>query len=91
MGKKRRRFTEEFKREAVRLAFSGERPVREVGDELGVRPDMLQRWQRELAAAERPAPASELELARLHRELREVREERDILKKALAIFSDRRP
>jgi transposase-like protein len=32
-----------------------------------------------------------LEVIRLRRELREVREERDILKKALAIFSDRRP
>ena len=49
MGERRRRFSEEFKREAVRLAFEGGRPVSEVARELEVRPDMLRRWRRKLS------------------------------------------
>lgn len=49
MNEKRRRFSEEFKREATRLAFEGSRPVAEVGRELDVRPDMLRRWRRKLS------------------------------------------
>ena len=91
MGETRRRFSEELKREAVRLAFESDRRVTEVARELDVRPDMLRRWRKRLAGeGSKPGP-SELEVTRLRRELREVREERDILKKALAIFSDRRP
>lgn len=91
MGERRRRFSEEFKREAVRLAFTGDRPVAEVARELDVRPDMLQRWRRRFSDQELKPSVSEREVAELRRELRLVREERDILKKALAIFSDRRP
>lgn len=91
MGEKRRRFSEEFKREAVRLAFESDRRVTEVARELDVRPDMLRRWRKSLAAERSRPSASEVEVTGLRRELREVREERDILKKALAIFSDRRP
>lgn len=91
MRERRRRFSEEFKREAVRLAFESDRRVTEVARELDVRPDMLRRWRKKLAGEESKPSASELEVTRLRRELRDVREERDILKKALAIFSDRRP
>lgn len=90
MGEKRRRFSEEFKREAVRLAFESGRRVTEVARELDVRPDMLRRWRKQLSGAGSRPSTSEVEVTRLQRELREVREERDILKKALAIFSDRR-
>lgn len=91
MGEKRRRFSEEFKREAVRLAFESGRRVTDVARELDVRPDMLRRWRKKLAGEGAKPSDAELEVGRLRRELREVREERDILKKALAIFSDRRP
>lgn len=91
MAETRRRFSEEFKREAVRLAFESDRRVTEVARELDVRPDMLRRWKKALAAEGSKPSASDQEVTRLRRELREVREERDILKKALAIFSDRRP
>lgn len=90
MSERRRRFSEEFKREAVRLAFEGSRPVTEVARELDLRPDMLRRWRRKLSGEESGPSEAEREMARLRRELRNVREERDILKKALAIFSDRR-
>jgi transposase len=88
MGEKRRRFSEDFKREAVRLAFEGGRPVAEVARELEVRPDQLRRWRNKLRGEGKPSEV-EVELRRVRRELALVREERDILKKALAIFSDR--
>ena len=91
MAERRRRFSDEFKREAVRLAFESDRRVTEVARELDVRPDMLRRWRKKFAGEGSKPSASEQEVTRLRRELREVREERDILKKALAIFSDRRP
>ena len=81
MGEKRRRFSEEFKREAVRLAFEGGEPVSQVARELDVRTDMLRRWRRELAGeASRPSEA-EQEVRRLRRELSRTQEERDIPKK----------
>ncbi len=91
MVEQRRRFSEEFKREAVRMAFGGDRPVAEVARELEVRPDMVRRWRRNLAGEQAAPSELEVENRQLRRELRDVREERDILKKALAIFSDRRP
>lgn len=94
MGESRRRFKREFKIEAVRMVAEGGRRVTEVARDLGLRPDMLRRWQRELAEDQRQAfpgqghlKPDEEETRRLRRELDRVREERDILKKALAIFS----
>lgn len=90
MGSRRRRFSDEFKREAVRLAFDGSRPVTEVARELEVRPDLLRRWRRKFAGqAVDELSDVERDNLRLRRELRRTQEERDILKKALAIFSDR--
>lgn len=87
----RRRFSDEFKQEAVRLAFEGSRPVAEVAQELEVRPDQLRKWRRKLLGQGTPELSeTERENRRLRRELRQTQEERDILKKALAIFSDRR-
>ncbi len=91
MGSRRRRFSDEFKLEAVRLGFEGSRPVAEVARELEVRPDQLRKWRRKLQGHETSVPSeAERENRRLRRELRHTQEERDILKKALAIFSDRR-
>ena len=94
MGDRRRRFKREFKLEAVRMVVEGGRRVSEVARDLGLRPDMLRRWQRELAADPQQAfpgqgylKPDEEEMRRLRRELERIREERDILKKALAIFS----
>jgi transposase len=87
----RRRYDAEFKREAIRLVVEGGRTAAEVARSLGIEPKVLQRWKRESEAFPgpgRPKPSEE-ELWRLRRELAEVTEERDILKKALAIFSKR--
>lgn len=91
MGKKRRRFSEDFKREAVRLAYESGRRVSDVATELDVRPDLIRRWRHALSGGEpgQPASVESQEIRRLQRKLSRVREERDILKKALAIFSDR--
>jgi transposase len=95
MGEKRRRFDREFKRQAVRLACEEGQILSQVARDLDVRPDMLRRWKRQFEeGGERAFPgegkARDEELARLQRELRRVTEERDILKKAVAIFSEPR-
>jgi transposase len=94
MGEQRRRFNREFKLEAVRMVVEGGHRVSEVARDLDLRPDMLRRWQREFQEDQQQAfpgqghlKADEEETRRLRRELERVREERDILKKALAIFS----
>lgn len=82
------------------MVTTGGHDVVEVARDLGIRPDMLRKWIR-LMEEDGPSafpgsghfrggdPADE-ELRQLRRKLRDVEEERDILKKALAIFSDRR-
>ena len=91
MGEKRRQFSDEFKREAVRLAYESGRRVADVARELELRPDMIRRWRRKFSGeVGGGGTVSEPEVRRLQRELSLVREERDILKKALAILSDRR-
>ena len=90
----RRRFDAEFKREAVRLIASGGRKASEVARNLGISPQLLHRWKSKLLDDPQNAfpgkghlkPEDE-ELRGLKRQLADVTEERDILKKALAIFS----
>jgi transposase len=89
MGK-RRRYTNEFKSEAVKLAERGEAPVAQVARDLGLNQTALRRWislYGERAGRQRMTPEEHEELIRLRREVRRVTEERDILKKAVSIFS----
>jgi transposase len=91
----RRRFTKEFKTEAVELALRSNKAMVEIAGDLGVRPELLYRWKSEYKVNKEQAfPGSghlhdpeEEQVRRLERELRSTQEERDILKKALAIFS----
>jgi len=93
----RRRFTPEFKRQAVELLNAGHRPAAEIARELGVPRNRLYKWQKQVAAhsgafpgsGRQPEPAAEI--ARLKRELARVIEERDILKKAAAFFARESP
>ncbi len=88
--RKRRKFTNEFKMEAVKLAERGEVPVAQVARELGLNETVLRRWMGlygKRAGANRLTPEEHEELIRLRREVRRVTEERDILKKAVSIFS----
>ena len=91
MSKKRRQYTPEFKEEAVQLWQSSDKAAAEIENDLGISHGLLYRWKRELhiqAAAEADGSAAEsAELRRLKRELVLVKQERDILKKAVGIFS----
>jgi transposase len=89
----RRVFTEEFKRDAVQLAKE-RRNVAQAARDLGVHESVLSRWKRQLdTAPERPFPGQgnpqNLELAQLKRENARLREENEILKKAVGIFTVR--
>ena len=101
MGQGRRQFTDEFKREAVALLASSGRPLLQIASELGISPSILRNWRngsggRDAGSARRPipapaphpAPAAASEISRLRRENDRLRMERDILKKAVAIFSE---
>ncbi len=93
MTKKRRSFTEEYKSEVVNLIGAQGRPVRQVCEELGLTESSVRRWlQRAEIDAGRGAEgalttAEREEFRRLRRELKEVRMERDLLKKATAFFA----
>ena len=99
-GRKRSRFSKEFKLEAVKLLEQGEKPATQIALELGIRRNQLHKWQAELrkkgeAQAFRGPGAKPLseysEIELLRRELKRVTEERDILKKAAAYFAKELP
>ena len=88
----RRKFSREFKQEAVRLSY--EKGGTQAGRELGINPNMLYRWRKELNEDKDEAfrgqgkmKAEQAEIARLKREMANLKEENEILKKAITIFS----
>ena len=87
-----KKYENEFKILIVELLQSG-RSVKELGDEYEINDSMIRRWRREYEtksgdfSKKREVSKEELELKSLKKELREVRIERDILKKAVIIFS----
>jgi transposase len=89
----RRRYTEEFKKEAVRLVRESAHPVAQVARELGISDNVWYRWtaqhrQAEAHGTTRAAQRAEAEeLARVKRELGRVTQERDFLKRAAAFFA----
>jgi transposase len=89
--RKRRRFTAEFKAEAVRLAASSGKPLAQIARELGINGEVLRSWKRQAGGGGMTGGrfAQEEEIRRLRRELLRVTEERDILKKATAFFASR--
>lgn len=93
----RREFDETFKRNAVALTMKGDRTIRQVADQLGVRDTLLGVWRRKYA----PAPASssgvtgamsseekDAEIVALRAEVVRLREREIILKKSLGILSE---
>ena len=91
-GEKRRSYTLEFKHEAVRLIADEGQRIAEVARNLGVNATMLGRWKRESLEGDafrgkgRMKPMEE-ELHRLRRENRQLKMDREILKKAAAFFA----
>ena len=94
MSHTRRTYTGEFKREAVELALVGKKTMAELERDLGLSKGLLKQWVRKARAEGEVAfggqgrlkPQAE-EIRRLRRENEILRQARDILKKAVAIFS----
>ena len=91
----RRKFDRELKLKAVELSYQRGNIV-EIAQELKIRPELLYRWRSEFALLDgksfpgngiKKMTEEESELAKLKKELAEVKMERDILKKAVGIFS----
>lgn len=92
MARKYRKFSPEFKDEAVKLVIDGSRPIAQVARELGVNEGTLGNWvndyRREHAGDEPPLDVHErARLREAERELRELRMENEFLKKAAAYFA----
>lgn len=89
----RRKYDLEFKLEAMRMASEPGVTKREVERRLGIGQGVLSRWKRELARngeqafSAKSLKAEDEDIRRLKRENERLRRERDILKKAVAIFS----
>ena len=99
--RKYRSYPEAFKLEALVLLKKREKSAGQIERELGITPGMLVKWRARYQAVEKgiqevhlepsDLEAAKAEIKRLQRELAEAEEERDILKKALNIFSRRSP
>jgi transposase len=97
--KKYRTYAEEFKLEALELLKRGEKSAGEIEGDLGITPGLLIKWKARYQAIEKgdqqtclvpsDLESAKTEIRRLRKELVAVEEEREILKKALCIFSRR--
>ena len=91
----RSRYTKEFRLEAVKLVIEGGLSIPEVGRRLNMHANTISNWIKaykagklgEIGKGQRSVSETEMELARLRRELSITKMERDILKKAAAYFA----
>src|SRR5690606_5083257 len=96
MSTKRRKFTDEYKAEAVRIWRESGKSVRRVAVELGLTPSALERWVKQekdaqqLGRTRASVKAEREELLRLRRENELLRQERDFLRSAAAYFAKER-
>jgi transposase len=93
-NKKHRTYDRQFKEEAIRLVTEGGRTVSDVAHSLGIHENLLHTWKRKHKenpsgsfSEKRYLKPSDGELRRLQKENTNLKEDREILKKALAIFS----
>ncbi len=95
MAERRKTYTRDFKIQAVELLNTSGKPGHQIADELGIGGGVLYRWRRQLEeegvqAFPGNGKERDKELAELRNENAELREEKEILRKAIAIFSERR-
>jgi len=87
----RRKFTKEFRLQAIGQALEEQKPLSEVARELGISPALLSKWKTEYLAGSPQGTAPEVppesELKRLRAEVARLRQERDFLKKAVGFFA----
>ena len=91
---KKRTYTRAFKLQALELAKRGQKSIHEIERDLGITPGLLPKWKGRMKvdgaqafAGKGRRPEDEALIRQLKREVELLRTERDILKKALAIFS----
>lgn len=93
MAKEKRKFSKEFREEAVKLALVGDRSMKEIADSLGIEIWHLSSWKSEYLKTKgttfkqtRRSPEED-RIVQLEREIADLKMENAILKKATAIFS----
>lgn len=94
----RKQYTKEFKLEVVQASYQTDKPLGQFADDMGIGRSTLTNWRAQHKKSGDdafPGTGNQLpedaELTRLKRELRQARQERDILKKALAFFAQASP
>jgi len=86
--RKRRKYTKEFKEESVKLITEQGYSYAEAGRNLGVNPNLISKWKREIEGDESGSTVSmQADLRRLRKDNKRLKLEREILKKAAAFFA----
>jgi transposase len=96
MGRRHRRYDKQFKLDALRMVSESDRSLTSIARDLGIHPNLLYKWRDQFEAdpdnafpGEGKLKPEDEALRKLRREVETLKEERDILKKALAVFSRR--
>jgi transposase len=94
MEKRQGRYSKEFKEEVLRMSEVGDKSIAELERELGLTRGLIQKWRERYRVGKKNQglqrsveSEAEAEIRRLKRELEVARQERDILKKAIQVFS----
>jgi transposase len=96
MGLKRKKYSKQYKLDAIQMYKKGEKSMSQVERELGITAGLLAKWRDELQQAKDPGeafpgngnlPDSEVRIRQLERENAQLRQEKEILKKVLGIYS----
>lgn len=96
MNVKRKKYSKQFKLDAIQMYENGEKSMAQVERELGITEGLLAKWRDDLQRAKSPAkafpgngnlPEQEARIRQLEREIAQLRQEKEILKKVLGIYS----
>ncbi len=94
--KTKKRYSEDFKRDTVQLMENSDKPVAQISREMGINESQLYKWRRrygrkqEVRSNGGSREELEIEVKHLRREVLRLEQERDVLKKAISIFSRER-